>query len=112
MPCCRFGFCVFCGNGGVAMTARCAICTAVHFALLSHMAFGQSAARPYDGIQAGLDAFRLAEEQRQATASYQLNLNDNLRFWSGLPTSRGETIYYGYASPAYSAYVPGSILVF
>ena len=74
------------------------------------LALAQS--RPYDGIQAGLDAFRLAEEQRQTTASYQLSLNDHLRFWSGLPTSRGETIYYGYTSPAYSAYVPGSILVF
>jgi len=56
--------------------------------------------RPYDGIQAGLDAFRLAEEKRQGAASQQLFLNDQLKYWSGIPTSRGETIYYGYASPA------------
>jgi hypothetical protein len=68
--------------------------------------------RPYDGIQAGLDAFRLAEEQRQTLASYQLTLNDHLKFWSGMPTSRGETIYYGYASPAYAGYVPGSLLIY
>ena len=68
--------------------------------------------RPYDGIQAGLDAFRLAEEQRQTLASYQLTLNDHLKFWSGLPTSRGETIYYGYASPAYAGYAPGSLLIY
>ena len=55
--------------------------------------------RPYDGIQAGLDAFRLAEERRQAGTSQQLFLNDQLKYWSGIPTSRGETIYYGYASP-------------
>ena len=61
--------------------------------------------RPYDGIQAGLDAFRLAEEKRQGGASQQLVLNDQLKFWSGIPTSRGETIYYGYASPvAFPAY--------
>ena len=43
--------------------------------------------RPYDGIQAGLDAFRLAEEQRQAALSAQLATNDRMRAWSGLPTS-------------------------
>jgi hypothetical protein len=54
--------------------------------------------RPYDGIQAGLDAFRLAEEKRQAGVAQQLFLNDQMRFWNGYPTSRGETIYYGYLS--------------
>lgn len=69
--------------------------------------------RPYDGIQAGLDAYRLGEERRQTTASYQLNLNDNLRFRSGLPTSRGETIYYGYMSPVTSSYLyPGDSAYF
>jgi len=56
--------------------------------------------KPYDGIQAGLDAYRLAEEKRQGAVNQQIFLNDQLRFWNGYPTSRGETIYYGYMSPA------------
>ena len=56
--------------------------------------------RPYDGIQAGLDAFRLAEEKREGAIAQQLFLNDQMRFFSGYPTSRGQTIYYGYMSPA------------
>jgi hypothetical protein len=55
--------------------------------------------RPYDGIQAGLDAFRLGEEQRQANVSQQLFLNDQMRFWNGYPTSGANAIYYGYLSP-------------
>jgi hypothetical protein len=71
----------------------------------AQQAFAQ---RPYDGIQAGLDAYRLAEEQRRANVAGQLRLSDELKFWSGLPTSRGETIYYydpyyygGYGGPGY-----------
>jgi hypothetical protein len=56
--------------------------------------------RPYDGIQAGVDAFRLAEEKRQAAVADQLSLNDQMRFWNGFPAGRGATIYYGYMSPA------------
>jgi hypothetical protein len=56
--------------------------------------------RPYDGIQAGMDAFRLAEEQRQNNMTQQLGLNDTMRFANGYPTSRRETIYYGYMNPA------------
>jgi hypothetical protein len=64
-------------------------------------ATGQSpVVRPYDGIQAGLDTFRLAEEKRQAAVADQLYLNDAMRFYAGYPTSRGQTIYYGYLSPA------------
>jgi len=59
--------------------------------------------RPYDGIQAGLDAFRLAEEQRQVGVAQQLFLNDQMRFWNGYPTSRGATTYYGYLPPAAAA---------
>ena len=55
--------------------------------------------RPYDGIQAGLDAFRLAEEKRQGAVSQQLFLNDQMRFWNCYPTS-GSTTYYGYLPPA------------
>jgi hypothetical protein len=69
----------------------------------------QAAPRPYDGIQAGLDAFRLAEEQRQLAVSQQIGLNDQMRFWNGYPTSRGETIYYGYTSPALYAYGAGPL---
>jgi hypothetical protein len=71
-------------------------------AVLAAPAAGQQI--PYDGIQAGLDAFRLAEEKRRADLAEQLFLNDQLKYWSGLPTSRGETIYYGHGGPGYSAY--------
>ena len=47
--------------------------------------------RPYDGIQAGYDAFQLGEERRRADIAHQLYLNDQLKYWSGIPTSRGET---------------------
>src|SRR5436309_4404262 len=68
--------------------------------------------RPYDGIQAGLDAFRLGEEQRQTNVAQQLFLNDQMRFWNGYPTSRTSTIYYGYLSPAaIQAYGYGAPLV-
>jgi hypothetical protein len=64
-----------------------------------------TAVKPYDGIQAGLDAYRLAEEKRQGAVNQQIFLNDQLRYWNGYPTSRGETIYYGYMSPgALAAY--------
>lgn len=52
--------------------------------------------RPYDGIQAGLDAFRIAEEQRQAAVAVQLDQNEAQRAWAGLPSARGSVIYYGY----------------
>lgn len=38
--------------------------------------------RPYDGIQAGYDAFQLAEEKRQITAGQQLDLNQRMRTWN------------------------------
>jgi hypothetical protein len=50
--------------------------------------------RKYDGIQAGLDAFQLAEERRQANLQNQIYYNDAARAAAGLPTTRGETIYY------------------
>jgi hypothetical protein len=62
---------------------------------------------PYDGIQAGLDAYRLAEERRRGAIADQLYFNDEMRAWAGLPTSRGETIYYGLYGPRYGyAYPP------
>jgi hypothetical protein len=60
--------------------------------------------RPYDGIQAGLDAFDLAEEQRQANLQAQIQANDAARAAAGLPTTRGETIYY------YGGYSPYGVV--
>jgi hypothetical protein len=73
-------------------------------AVVSGNALAQAPAeRTYDGIQAGLDAFRLAEEQRQAALANQLAVNEQMRAWSGLPLARGYTTIYGY--PGYV--VPG-----
>ncbi|WP_425616304.1 hypothetical protein NA78x_006249 [Anatilimnocola sp. NA78] len=59
--------------------------------------------RPYDGIQAGVDAYQLAEERRQANLQAQIGANDAARAASGLPTTRGETIYY-YGTPGTAGY--------
>jgi hypothetical protein len=77
--------------------------------VLSAQHFGGT--RPYDGIQAGYDAFQLGEERRRADIGYQLYLSDQLKYWAGIPTSRGETIYYGagagnFASGFYGNAVP------
>jgi hypothetical protein len=64
-------------------------------ALLASAAFAQDyplAARPYDGIQAGLDAFRLAEERRHASVAGQLALNQQLFFWPA--SSFGAPVIY------------------
>jgi len=58
-----------------------------------------TAVRPYDGIQAGLESFRLAEEQRQGAVLQQLSMNDQLRFGNGYAPNFGNSIYYGYMSP-------------
>lgn len=50
-------------------------------------------ARPYDGIDAGLDAYNRAEEQRRFTIGQQRELNEELRARSYLPP--GPVIYYG-----------------
>jgi hypothetical protein len=81
--------------------------------VLAFIAAGPAAAqppaylvRPYDGIQAGLDAFRLAEEQRQVAVADQLAFNDQARLWNGYPLGRGTTIYYGVVGPG-AAYAYG-----
>jgi len=79
---------------------KLAIALAVTLPRLANAQDPLPSTKPYDGIQAGLDAYRLGEEQRRAAINQQLLLNDQLRFWNGYPTSRGETIYYGYMSPA------------
>jgi hypothetical protein len=60
--------------------------------------------RKYDGIQAGLDAYQLGEERRQANLRAQIGANDAARAASGLPTTRGETIYY------YNGYSPYGVV--
>jgi hypothetical protein len=71
----------------------------------SDTAFAQEVrTRPYDGIQAGVDAFSLAEEQRQARLAGQIYANDAARAAAGLPTTRGETIYY------YGGYSPYGVV--
>lgn len=60
--------------------------------------------RKYDGIQAGVDAYQLAEERRQANLQAQIGANDAARAAAGLPTTRGETIYY------YNGYSPYGVV--
>jgi hypothetical protein len=67
---------------------------------------GQGRARPYDGIQAGLDAFRLAEEQRQANVAQHLGLNEQLRYWpawAGWSVVPGGGAFYVPVGPYFSA---------
>lgn len=79
---------------------------AVPFVLSGQTLFAQidntgSQARQVTGISAGLDAYRLAEEQRQAKVRQQVQVNDAVRFWGGVPTSRGEVLYNRYTTPIY-----------
>jgi hypothetical protein len=60
-------------------------------------------ARAYDGIQAGLDAFRLAEEQRQANVAIQFGLNEQLRYWPVYAGFGSATIYYSPFAPYIAA---------
>jgi hypothetical protein len=66
----------------------------VFFTLLAAVPALAQQPRPYDGIQAGLDAYRLAEERRRSDFQQQLDLNADLRGWSGLPRPSGETMWY------------------
>ena len=76
--------------------------TAVILTLLfaASIAVAQSP-RPYDGIQAGLDVYRLAEEQRQIVADGQIRLSTDLKYW---PPQ-----WYALGLPPYSVY-PHSIV--
>ena len=61
--------------------SRCAVltaCLATLLALVTAACAQDPLGRPNDGIQAGLDAFRLAEEKRQANVAGQLGLNQQL----------------------------------
>lgn len=77
-------------------------------ALLSIVALSASAqetVRPYDGIQAGFDAYRLGEERRRSDFQQQLNLNEDLRAWSAPRSWPSETMWYGDAAwPAYGGW--------
>ncbi|MFN0019859.1 MAG: hypothetical protein ACKVP0_16500 [Pirellulaceae bacterium] len=53
-----------------------AVATFVMASFASRMAISQQTVRPYDGIQAGYDAFQLGEEKRQWNAGQQIYLND------------------------------------
>lgn len=89
---------------------RCLITTIAAFAVAVTMCGWGAAQEPYDGTQAGLEAYQLAEEQRRAKVAMQLDVNDQVKAWAGLPTSRGETIYYG-SGPVFGPwpYLPGDI---
>jgi hypothetical protein len=71
---------------------------------LAGLAVAQEFPRRYDGIQAGVDAYQLAEERRQANLRAQIGANDAARAAAGLPTTRGETIYY------YGGYSPYGVV--
>lgn len=65
-------------------------------ALAGNFARGQQpASRPFDGIQAGLDAFRLAEERRQANVVMQRAVNDQARLWNAAPANLDYAYAYG-----------------
>jgi|GEM_PF-3512015 len=70
--------------------------------------------RPHDGIQAGLDAYRLAEVRRRGNLQQQLDVNEGLRAWSGQPPLYGDTIWYrdaagfGPATPREAWYATGA----
>jgi hypothetical protein len=99
-----------------AKASRAAVLFLIYLALpnLTRAQEPLASVKPYDGIQAGLDAYHLGEEKRQGAVNQQIVLNDQMRYWNGYPTSRGETLYYGYMSPAalaaygYSGYGPWS----
>ena len=80
------------------MRFACMLLVVVSCLIVSADARAQEAEarRAYDGIQAGLDAFRLAEEQRQHALANQLAVNEQVRAWSGIPCAGGTTVLYGY----------------
>lgn len=70
-----------------------------------HSASGQErpageTARPYDAIQAGLDAYRLGEERRQGQINQQLWANTQARTRGGWTPAYGAVLYGGYAAPS------------
>lgn len=80
-------------------------CVCLALVLSAAIARAQEAPlRKYDGTQAGLDAYQLAEERRQANLQAQIGANDAARAAAGLPTTRGETIYY------YNGYSPYGVV--
>ncbi len=75
---------------------------------LAAIAQQSSSARPYDGIQAGLDAYRLGEERRRSDFQQQIDVNEGLRAWAGLPSLSGDVMYYGDAlRPWYGGFGAG-----
>ena len=60
----------------MAQITWCAVAVLVLAMTTSRFAVGQQSKRPYDGIQAGFDAYQLGEERRQSNVGQQLYLND------------------------------------
>ena len=60
--------------------------------MFTRLAMGQHSARPYDGVQAGYDAYQLGEERRQRDVGQQIYLHDRMRAW----TTPLATYGYGY----------------
>jgi len=70
----------------LARLKGCMLCLGVISLALVRLANAQdplTPIKPYDGIQAGLDAYRLAEEKRQGAVNQQIAVNDQLRSWHG-----------------------------
>ena len=91
-------------QGNIAMARQFIFVSLVLLSIPSLLVGQEVAPRRYDGIQAGLDAFSLAEERRQANLQNQIQANDAARAAAGLPTTRGETIYY------YNGYSPAGVI--
>jgi len=82
-------------------------------ATLTSLALAQQVApapRPYDGIQAGLDAFRLAEERRQSAVALQSAMNAQFRYWP--PMNLDYAYAYGPGGPAPIRSAPLPLTVF
>ena len=84
-----------------------AIATLLAMVFACRLAECQQPPRPYDGIQAGFDAYQFGEEKRQANVGQQLYLNDLSRArLTPLAT-------YGYGNrPFASSFGPNSLRPF
>jgi hypothetical protein len=83
--------------GGALLAAACGLFPSG----IAHAQQQNSVPRQYDGIQAGLDAYRLGEERRRSDLGQQLDVNEQMRAWSGLPGLYGETMWYREPVSAY-----------
>jgi hypothetical protein len=63
----------------MARVSRLTLIAVVAGLFVSRLALSQQPVRPYDGIQAGYDAYQLGEEKRQRNVGQQIYLNDRMR---------------------------------